>query len=508
MSFSLSVRFLALINIVSLGAMADGVTPKPIVIEVCDAVLADKLLDVRPAMDILRLGAGDEVEAFSPVEGQQWVAPMQSIGHPFLAAAHWAFADHRPLALSPDMIWQLLVQMAAEEVHAAPEKYRGLFSEHAHGHRTLEVRRDHFILGRNDNNWPGVFAELERRVVSKAPDSPARDFAHVFSTSSATEIAARQVVLLKAASPFYNYQMSTWCGIPRIELHGTVDDWRWIRTRLHGLQQFNMERRVKAMMPVLDECVAAAEGKATPAFWKSYYKYDSESGSSYVSGWINVFFVGEDDKMLDRVLDPNFSWITPPEQKTNGGALNLPLALTTDSYVSNGVIDVDFIWQYLEQTIPMRWRVGFMGVAQDRESKTLRPVIAWQVLRAKLHSEERKAADHLSGVKSLDFFTLHGIERGLALAPETGRIRVVPPHSGGPIDSSFWVKALPVMTQLESIQMGALLDIVGIDDDERKAICETMLGAPSVREVIIPKYFNEEFLRILQERKDWKITVK
>jgi hypothetical protein len=497
---------MVLAGMVSLVSAADEAPPKPVVIAVSSVPIAGKPLETQLAARILRVAAGDEVEAFSPVDGQEWLARMESIGHPFIAAAHRAFADHRPLALSPDMIWQLLVQMAAEEVHAAPENYRALFADHEHGSRTLEVRRDEFILGAADNNWPGVFAELERRIVAKVPDSPAGDFAHAFSTSTPTEVAARQVVLLKAASPYFNYQVSTWCGIPRIELHGTVDDWRWIREHLAGLRQFNMERRVKAMRPVLDECVASAEGKANPAFWKSYYKYASESGSSYVSGWINVFFVDENNKLLDVVLDPEFSWMAPPERKESLGAVNLPLAITTRSYKSKGVVDVDFVWQYYEQTIPMRWRAGFMGVAQDRKSMTLKPVIAWQVLRARLSSEERMAADFLGNLKAIDRLAMYTINRRFSLDPKSGHIRADGKGGGGPIGSDFWKKALPLMVRLEGLDVS---DVLQFDDpDEDQAACEAMLAASSVKVVMVPENLDEECLRILHERKDWKIVVK
>jgi hypothetical protein len=500
-------RLLVFSGMVSMIAFGDVAVTKPVMLPVSDVALADKPLEAGPASEILRRGAGDEVEAFSPVDGQEWIAPMQSIGHPFIAAAHRAFADHRPLALSPDMIWLLLVQMAAEEVHAAPEKYRALFADHEHGSRTMEVRRDEFVLGAPQNDWPGVFSELEGKIVAKVPVSPAADFSHAFSTSTPTEIAARRVVLLKAASAYYNYQVGTLCGIPRIELHGTADDWRWIRERVAGLRKFNMERRVKALTPVLDECVAAAEGKANSAFWKSFYKYASESGSSYVSGWINTFFIKENDESLDGVLDPKFSWIAPPEQKGRDGAANFPLAITTSDYSSKGVVDVDFIWDHLGKTFPMRWRAGFMGVAQDRKSMTLKPVIAWQVLRAKLSSEERKAADYLGSLGNIDWFTMRSIKRGLSLDPATGFIRDVRPKLGGPLDGPFWKKAFPMMARLETLSVGALFR-EAVNRAEHKAICEAMLSAPAVKVVVVPKSLDAEFLRILQERKDWKVEVE
>ena len=499
--------FLWVFGMASISAGADQAGEKPVEIPVSDVTIANKPLETELATTQMARGAGDKVEAFSPMDGQEWIAPMVSIGHPFIAAAHRAFADHRPLALSPDMIWQLLVQMAAEEVLAAPEKYRGLFAEHDLGSRTMEVRRDDFVSGAPKNDWPGVFSELEGNILAKVPNSPAADFSHAFSTSTPSEIAARRVVLLKAASPYYNYQVGTMCGIPRIELHGTVDDWRWIRERVVGLRHFNMERRVKALMPILDEFLAAADGKANSAFWKSFYKYDSESGSSYISGWINAFFIKEKDELLNVVLDPKFSWMAAPEQATGLGAVNLPLALTTRSYPSKGVVDVDFIWNHLGETIPMRWRAGFIGVAQDRKSLTLKPVIAWQVLRAKMNSEERIAADYLGSLDSIEWAEMRMIKRVLSLDSTTGFIRDVRPKHGGPLDTTFWKKAFPMMTRLKTVHVQEILSNLNGNEDG-KAICVAILSAPAVKSLIIPKSFDSELLKILETRKDWKIEVE
>ena len=77
-------------------------------------------------------------------------------------------------------------------------------------------------------------------------------------------------MLLSASSPYYNLRLHTLSGIHRIELHGSADDWRWIRGQAVALARFDMERRITAISPVLDEFVAAAEGKANPAFWRSW----------------------------------------------------------------------------------------------------------------------------------------------------------------------------------------------------------------------------------------------
>ena len=77
--------------------------PKPVVIKVNDCELAKAPLKTRPAKDVLGEVTGDKLEAFAPVGDEQWVADATKIRHPFIAAAHLAFAEHRPLAISPDM---------------------------------------------------------------------------------------------------------------------------------------------------------------------------------------------------------------------------------------------------------------------------------------------------------------------------------------------------------------------------------------------------------------------
>lgn len=487
---------------------AEAPQHKAVIIKVCEEPLAEKPLEVLPANQLLTKVAGDELEAFSSMDAdEEWLSKSLPLKHPFIAATHLAFAGHRPMAISPDMVWLLLTQQCADEVQANPEKYRQLFTVHEKGKRTLSVSRDEFKLGKPGNDWPSVFAELQSQILNNVPTSPVADFTHAFSTSTSTEISARQVVLLSAASPFFDYHVSTMCGIPRIELEGTPDDWRWIREKVTTLQKFNMDRRTKALLPVLDEFVSASEGKANPAFWKSFYKLSSQSGGSYVSGWINLFFVTEESKMLDVVLDPSFTWTAAPTVKSDLGALNLPLALHSKSYKSRGAMDVDFTWNYFGKTKLMRMRAGFMGVAQDKKTLTLKPRIAWQVLHVKVSPEEMEAVDFLSQVQTVIDRSDFRYWGRLAFDEKSQMIRLAEEYREGELGSQFWRKAFPLMVKLKAIRVSTLTYKIE-DPKEIQAICEAMLSAKSVTTVIVPVDLDKASLSILQSRKDWIIETE
>jgi len=286
---------------------------------------------------------------------------------------------------------------------------------------------------------------------------------------------------------------------------------------------------------VLDEFVAAAKGKATPAFWKSFYKYSSESGSSYVSGWINLFFVEESAKLLDVVLAPEFSWAQAKSEETDLGALNLPLALRTSSYKAGGTTEIEFVWSDLGETKLMRAQGGFMGIEQIPGSMALKPVSAWRVLRAKLTTEEQEAVRLLSGIDVIDDFNL----RRLALIhydPDADRIFIKQEYSHASDDSRFWIKALPLMQNLKFIDASYVLRRLEHGEHEQvmqvlklglkgealekkmapiresisateRAVCTAMLSAPNVKVVRVNRHFDEKCLEILRSRKDWEVKL-
>src|SRR5947207_15910880 len=66
--------------------------------------------------------------------------------HPLIAAAHKAFSDHRPLVLSPDMIWVTILQGLAQHVKNDPERFRDRFVSHL-GSKVLEVFRTDLAPG-------------------------------------------------------------------------------------------------------------------------------------------------------------------------------------------------------------------------------------------------------------------------------------------------------------------------------------------------------------------------
>ena len=211
--------------------------------------------------------------------------------HPLLEALHFAFAEHRPLCLSPDIIWLTLTQGLANHINFNAESLRRQFVRHD-GQLTIVVRRDEFIKGSPENPWPEVFAEFSERIKDHIGQAHGLIVAD-YSTTGPVERAASEVVLLDAMQAYFCYEVHTKCGIPRILLEGSADDWQSLGRRVQEWRRFDLDWWVKPLQPILDQFTAAALGRVDRNFWNSIYKWNGADGSGpppYVSGWILKMF--------------------------------------------------------------------------------------------------------------------------------------------------------------------------------------------------------------------------
>jgi hypothetical protein len=326
--------------------------------------------------------------------------------HPLVAALHCAYAEHRPVCLSPDMVWLLICQGVAHHINANAEALRAQFVQHQ-GRLTLEVRRDDFHKGSPENPWPEVFGAFSAQI--KDYIGPKHDlFVPSFSTTGPAERAATEIVLLDAVQKYFHYLLSTFiCGIPVITLEGTPTDWQSIMDRVEGFTPLRLKWWLTPLRPILRQFVAAAQGDVDHGFWRSIYRIyqpDEPCSADSAMGWIPMFFPYlTDEQGLPTRRNPWLSGerdlkelLAPPPNRdpdTSLGRLlgNQPLSASMhpgyvyESAFPTGFAKAPFVWEYRngQGVVLRRWDMeflgGFVGVAQDPETLCLRPEIGWAV---------------------------------------------------------------------------------------------------------------------------------
>lgn len=203
--------------------------------------------------------------------------------HAMLGAVYTAFAQHRPLVLTPDAIWLTIAQGVAHHVRLHAERLRSRLVRH---HGTKELRVPVGAVPEDAAGWAHVIPQFRDALAHEIGDGRARLFECAFSTSTPIDRIASQVVLMDAYAPFFDLWMMCVCGIPEITLTGTPADWREIRSRIDVIAELELESWCRSLRPILDHFIRAAEGRPDRAFWQRICKPADAYGGEVVTGWI------------------------------------------------------------------------------------------------------------------------------------------------------------------------------------------------------------------------------
>jgi hypothetical protein len=127
-------------------------------IECSKVVKATTLLDEVSYKTAIETILNDKIETCSKAKRNTTLVASKL--NPFVSAVHTAYAQHRPLSISPDMIWLLICQGFTKHVYYHSEELRGKFVQFS-GKRKFSIRTEPFSMdfrkGNPDNPWELVF---------------------------------------------------------------------------------------------------------------------------------------------------------------------------------------------------------------------------------------------------------------------------------------------------------------------------------------------------------------
>jgi hypothetical protein len=305
--------------------------------------------------------------------------------HPLLAAVGIAFAQHRPLILSPDAVWLTIAQGVAQHVRLHARALRPRLVRHA-GRKPLVVPWDG-DLPTCPAAWTAIVTQFRGRLADEIGDGMAALFQCDFSTSTEVERVASQIVLLDAYSPFFSYWMRCICGIPSITLTGTVADWQSIRERIDVIAELDLATWCRSLAPIADQFVRAAAGDLDLAFWRRIYNPGDAYGGEVITGWITRLYpyievdgvVNHPNPMLALPIDEPRGF--PSGKHYDGPGLRSSAVPATRSRVRVHVVDG------AGAPRGVALEAGVVAVAQEPDL-ALRPMIAWRLAPAEAEIED------------------------------------------------------------------------------------------------------------------------
>ncbi|WP_300602976.1 DUF4419 domain-containing protein [Niabella sp.] len=311
--------------------------------------------------------------------------------HSFFDGIYRAYAEHRPLVFSPDMIWLLIAQGFSQHINHNAEKYRKLFVAHS-GQATLMVRNDAIRLDDANSPWEQVFPEFTRQIASYTGPDLIHTLTADFSTTTPTTRLTSQITIMDAMKSYFEYVVfRIGCGIPRITLEGTPADWEAVYKKSNSLKKYDLEWWLKELDPVLTQFIATSKGQVDKDFWRNLFKVH-KAGKPYQSDKIDGWFV----KFFPYTRDGKRN-----DLQTLAGSANLP-----DEIVKVPLLHVSQHPDGSTVQTPLELWAGFIGLQQNSRNFTLRPETGWMI-KKKAGAEKELQNDlerQLSGTQGISGF--------------------------------------------------------------------------------------------------------
>lgn len=305
--------------------------------------------------------------------------------HPFVESLYIAYADHRRISISPDMIWLLICQGFSTHVNINSEKLRVKFVAFDDKKKlTVDTQpiSTEFKKGSINSPWPLAFPVMADSISKYIKSDIHNLYVQSFSTTTAVEKAAYEVALLNVMSGYFEYEYASACGIPEINIEGKKEDWLKIKKNIKRFKGYEIDNWINSIEPIIQQFINASDNKIDHKFWSNIFKRKDESGGPYITGWIIKFFPYINDGNQKMIYNPFIE--REPEKFMEG--------LTTNQF-NNGLSKADFIWNYFGKKYEMEFLAGFIGIKQDKKSVTLRPEIGWLVKDKKQLIETKKPGE-------------------------------------------------------------------------------------------------------------------
>ncbi|MCQ2068287.1 MAG: DUF4419 domain-containing protein [Bacteroidaceae bacterium] len=344
------------------------------IVTVAPGAVTFKVEDVEIADDLLPEKNGENL-------GRKWAEGKPYLGssfadkslvdgddNAFFSMVCLAYAQHRPIVLSPDIMWIIICNGYSQYVNRDPESFRQYLVGHE-GKETLLIKTTPETTAAQKVE---KFAEL---IAKETKGDVAELITCNFSTTGMIERMVSQITLMETVKQYFDYlNLVSGCGIPSITLEGTPDDWRLLREKTRKLGEFGVKSWTDKLDPILAEFVSASKGNPNLKFWWNMaikgrpYDFHLKAGGGCLpkygptpfNGWFLEFIPF--DTRGERPSAIPYGHKLPPLMTS------VPIIQYFEDDMGNciGINSLDL-------------RGGIVGLAQDTATMALRPEIGWLV---------------------------------------------------------------------------------------------------------------------------------
>ena len=288
-----------------------------------------------------------------------------------------AFKEHRPITISPDIFWLLIIQGFANHVNNNAEKLRHMFVNFD-GKKELTVTREGITPETAEvEHWNGIFDDFVKQISSYTGEEITETLEPNFTTTTKISKAVGQLSIMCAMKKYFDYHVIMCiCHFPYIIIEGTTDDWEQLILKLEKIRKYELDDWVNELKPILAKIVETKKGNVDKEFWNNMIHIQPKRGPynpGYVDGWFVKFFLYNiyGKKVNGRVGDR--------DDDLTSEMLTIPFKLTV--IPPGKTTDCEFV-------------AGFVGTSQDPVTKSIKPEIHW-IIREEDKEKKKKELEEI-----------------------------------------------------------------------------------------------------------------
>lgn len=206
----------------------------------------------------------------------------------------YAYSNHIPLILKPDDIWFAIILNFSRYVNKNSEELRNLFVEHD-DKIDLKVIVDTPVIEDIYNyGWKAFISIMCNNMNSYLKDDIKTLITPNFTTTTDDDKLIASISFMNSMSNYFNYTFAYECGLSKLKLLGTLDDWIKLENKVIELKKFNqpiINKWIDLLIPVLDEFINTFSGSCDNDFWQRICtsKSRGSGGEKKYGGWMFVF---------------------------------------------------------------------------------------------------------------------------------------------------------------------------------------------------------------------------
>lgn len=282
-----------------------------------------------------------------------------------------AYKNHRPVTISPDIIWLLIIQAFSNHISANAEQLRPMFVNFD-GQKELIVKRQesNFFTMQSEDFEKEIFPDFVKQISEYTGESIVETMTPNFTTTTTVSLAVGQLTIMSAMKNYFKYKVNCGgCGFPYVTIEGSLEDWTKINSKLNDIKKYKFEWFTYNITSIINKIIETKKGIVDENFWKQMIRFKESDGSyspDYIDGWFTKLFPYD---FHGEVIDgPIYEATSMPSEM-----LSVPFLL---KIVPPGMREEDV------EAIRCEMLAGFVGLTQNKTNASLKPEIGWLMRKA------------------------------------------------------------------------------------------------------------------------------